>query len=57
MSPFTKWAYVAVQPFLDDAGIDTIQLLQDDFVQFGVNPELADQVRGDKNSNAAGFTP
>jgi|Cyp2metagenome_2_1107375.scaffolds.fasta_scaffold720443_2 hypothetical protein len=57
MSPFTKWAYVAVQPFLDDAGIDTIQLLQDDFVQFGVNPELADQVRGDQNSNAAGFTP
>ena len=43
MSPFTKWAYLAVQPFLDDAGISTIELQQGDFNQFSSTPGLAEE--------------
>ena len=49
MSPYTKWAYLAVQPFLDDAGIETIHLLPDDFAQFAVDPKIADEVGVDQD--------
>ena len=55
MSPFTKYAYLAVQPFLDDAGTDTVELLAEDFTRFGVNPELVREVWACQNDNGTGL--
>lgn len=43
MGPFTKWSYCALNPFLDDAGIESVKLSKEDFAHFAAEPSLAKQ--------------